>query len=202
MALVCIQTPTERLISRTLLKNHLRVTTSADDARIDALLLAAESYLDGGAGILGRALQPQTWQATFPDWPANGAIHLPLPPTIAVTSVEYLDTGGALQTLTATNYRQVAGGLNGDVVAFDDVTSLPAVYADQPDAVRVTYTCGYEASASPGLDSIPEAIIYAAVLIVRAWYDGEPEVPPMVRDMLAPFRVARASIGSDVNYAT
>jgi uncharacterized phiE125 gp8 family phage protein len=200
--LTCIEAPQQRIIDRTALKQHLRVTTTADDARIDALLLAAESYLDGGAGILGRALQPQTWQFSLSNWPANRLVHLPLPPTIAVISVDYLDEAGTLQTLSAASWRQVKGGINGDLVVFEDDATLPAVDYDEPDAVRITYTCGYDSSASPGYDSIPEVVIYAAVLIVRAWYDNEPEIPNSARDMLAPFRVARASIGSDKNYAT
>jgi len=201
MSLICIERPMERIIGRDLLKQHLRVTTTADDVRIDALLMAAEAHLDGANGILGRALRPQTWQLTHSGWPVSNIIRLPLPPTIAITAVEYLDSDDVLQTLSAAAYRQVVSGDNGgDLVVFDP-TLLPAVYPDQPDAVRVTFTCGYEDLLSPANTGIPEAVVYAVVLIVRALYD-EQSIPDMVNDLVAPFRVARAMIGSDAEYAT
>lgn len=199
MMLTRIEGPQDRVISRELLKQHLRVTTAADDVRIDALLLAAEAYLDGASGILGRALRPQSWQWTAPDWPAGGVLQLPLPPTIAVVAVEYLDAANVLQTLAVANYRQISGGdAGGDIVLFDQTTTMPTVYPDQPDAVRVTFTCGYEDLLSPANTGIPEAIVFAIVLMVRCWYDAEnTEIPDVVRNLVAPYRVARASIGSD-----
>lgn len=110
----------------------------------------------------GRALTTQTWRLTLDEFPCE--IYLPRPPLLAVTTVEYVDANGALQTLSAANYL-VASDKQPAVVTAAYNTIWP-VTRSQREAVRVTYTAGYGANAS----DVPLGIRHAILLLVATWF--------------------------------
>lgn len=118
-------------------KLHLRVEHSADDALIAVLITAAREDCEHH---LGRGIGSQVWQRTLDAFPSGG-IELGLPPVAAIGSVQYVDTAGALQTLSSTLY---VLDNRSDLEAW----ALPAEDATWPDtldtanAVRVQFTCG------------------------------------------------------------
>ncbi len=57
---VVVVSPPAPLVGLDLLKQHLRVDGSDDDALITAYAAAAQGQIDGPAGWLGRAIGPQT----------------------------------------------------------------------------------------------------------------------------------------------
>lgn len=192
MALILVEAPQWRFVERAAVKRNLHVTTDADDDRIDQLILAAESFLDGGRGILGRALVHQTWKLTLPDWPEE-IIRLPLPPLISVESITYLDSTGDEQTLDSSLYRVVDGGAGGHSGVMREFSATwPSVYSGVPDGVRVTYTCGYQDELSPSNNPVPEAIVRAALLLISSWYD-DPNAEPSGAfwSLVTPFMVRR-----------
>jgi hypothetical protein len=67
--------PIGPLVSLPDLKAHLRVDHSDDDGLIASLELAAVAHLDGWTGVLGRCIQPQTWEVDL----AAGRHVLPFP---------------------------------------------------------------------------------------------------------------------------
>lgn len=197
MKLTQIQAPMADVVDLATAKNALRIDTAADDARVMDLVRAATHYLEGGGGqdgILGRALMPQTWRADVPNWPAAGEeLLLPMPPLIAVTGITYLDdVDGTEQTLSTSIYRTVVSSTGRGAVMLADGETWPSVMAGYPDAVRITFDCGYQDAASPASNPIPEAIRQAVLLIAQTLYDrpGE-EIPPAVFTLIAPFRVSR-----------
>lgn len=199
MILTQIQAPMADVVDLQTAKNALRIDTSADDVRVMDLIRAATHYLEGGGGqdgILGRALMPQTWRLDLPDWPGDDEpLALPMPPLIAVTGVTYLDTDAVEQTLSPSVYRTVVSASRRGLFMLADSQTWPSCYTGYPDAVRITFDCGYQDAASPASNPVPEAIRQAILVIAKSMYDnpGE-EIPPAVFALIAPFRVGRLGV--------
>ncbi|PKR57500.1 head-tail connector protein [Thalassospira lohafexi] len=156
--------PEERLVSLVEAKAQLRLPTAFtdDDNYVSTLILAAETYLDGRAGIMGRALVTQTWTGTidnaFPD-----QIAVPLPPLQSVASIVYIDGDGVSQTLAAENYQAITNVEPGLIVpAFGK--SWPSVRS-QRQAITVEFVAGYGNAAA-----VPMRIKQAALFLVSHWY--------------------------------
>lgn len=99
------------------------------DTRLAAMISAVTRSIAAPTGWLGRSLGVQTllWQG--PCFPAV----LPCRPVVEVTSIVFTRPDGTTATVDPADYRLVADRLLGD---------WPAV-ADEPDAVRITYSAGY-----------------------------------------------------------
>ncbi|MFH1806832.1 MAG: hypothetical protein ABID63_18280 [Pseudomonadota bacterium] len=156
--------PAERLVTLAAAKAQLRVPDAftADDDYINGLVLAAESYLDGRQGILGRALITQTWTGTIDDcFPEQ--ITVPLPPLQSVTSIKYIDGDGAQQTLAAETYQVIANAEPGLIVpAFGQ--SWPTVRR-QRQAVEVVFVAGYGDAAG-----LPARVRQMVLFLISHWY--------------------------------
>lgn len=195
MRLTLVQGPQIPLVSVDECKMQLHVDTSASDTQIESLIEAATAYLDGFGGILGRALRPQTWRLDLPAFPAVACgIELPLPPTIAVSSVSYLDgTTGLEVVLDPTQYRVISGGSRGALIRpAIGITTWPTPYAGEPDSVRVVFDAGYQSISSPENDAVPQSIREAAIMLVASWYDRPAleDIPEAVYTLIAPYRLA------------
>lgn len=212
--------PTARIVTLVEAKQHLHVDTAADDARIQLLIDAVEMYLDGANGILGRAIRPQTWRTSAPGFPNEigtisnyshdvssypDAWRLPLPPTITVDAIEYLDPAGQLQTWDAANYvvmtdeEQGIIPLTGVARSFSHQGALvmpasgktwPTTIGGRPDAARITFQCGYS-DPTVGTEMTPIQQLRAiALLILQGMYDnpGTMDIPEAADTLLAPMR--------------
>jgi uncharacterized phiE125 gp8 family phage protein len=137
-------------------KLHLRVDTSDEDALISRLISAAREQCEQE---IDRSVAPQTLMLLLDAFPA-GAILLPRGPVASITSVQYVDAAGALQTVSGANYTIDDAQI--------DAWLLPAygyewpAARDQANAVRVTYQSGYTAC--------PEAIRQWILLAVGTMY--------------------------------
>jgi uncharacterized phiE125 gp8 family phage protein len=125
-------------------KAHLRVTHTAEDALIAALITAARQACESETN---RSLVTQTWVKTLDLFPV--AIELPNPPVVAIASVQYVDATTRLSTmLSPASYtldnKSEPGWL---VPAYGYDWPVPL---DVINAVTITYTAGYgDASAVP-----------------------------------------------------
>jgi uncharacterized phiE125 gp8 family phage protein len=192
--LIQVQPPMQDVVDLATAKLALRVDSTADDQRITDLVRAAVHLLEGGGGgdgILGRALMPQTWRLELTDWPYR--LMLPMPPLIAVTGVTYLDTVAVEQTLDASTYRVVDGGAGRGCFMLAFSKTFPACFSGWPDAVRITFDCGYRDLASPANNPVPEPIRQAVLMLVQSLYDrpGQEDIPAVVHSLISPFRVAQ-----------
>lgn len=164
--------PTAPVVSLAEAKAHLRVFHTDDDAYIEALEEAATGLIDGADGWLGRAIGEQVWQYNIdhfpcPDYYARaGRLHIPLAPLISVDTVEYTKSDGT--TAAITDFRTF--GLGSTQPSY----ILPAVDASwpstrcEPEAVRITFTAGYE--------SVPPGIKHAILLMIGHWYEHREDV--------------------------
>lgn len=190
--LVLVTPPEAAPIDLASAKAHLRVDFESDDALIQGLIDAATAWLDGHAGVLGRALVTQTWKARFdycfPAW----RIPLPLSPVQAVDSIEYVDAQGATQTVSSSDYVVIDGPAAAVQPAFGKAWPAPR---GQARAVAITFTAGYGAP-----DDVPGALKAAIKLLVGHFYehregvvgveqrDSSAELPLGVAALIRPFR--------------
>lgn len=88
--------------------------------------------------------------------------HLPVAPLSSISSVTYLDTDGAEQTLATTVYEGVLHGLEPHIRLKID-QSWPSIRSAS-DAIRVTAAAGYS--------TVPEPIRAAMLLTISSWNDS------------------------------
>ena len=167
-------------------KQHLRVDHSDDDAKINALISAAVSYLDARSGVLGRCIVTQTWELQLDEFP-DEEIEIALGPVQSVTSVHYTDQDGVTQVIASSEYDVDIVSLVARVLP---VTSWPQAKAEA-NAVHVRFVAGTSAA------SVPQAIKQAILLLVSHWYEERSTVnvgnissvlPFTVEALLTPFR--------------
>jgi uncharacterized phiE125 gp8 family phage protein len=81
-------------------KQHARITQDNDDATIQRFIVTAR---ETGEEYMNRGFFTQTWQMTLDWW--YDVMYLPrAAPLQSVTTVQYYDTAGALQTLATSIY--------------------------------------------------------------------------------------------------
>ena len=116
----------------------------------------------------------------------------PKAPLQSVSSITYVDTAGATQTLATSEYVVDGATHIGRIYSAYGAT-WPAVRC-QPRAITVRFVCGY--GGNPG--DIPEPIRQAMLLLVGHWYENREtvnvdnstsELPFTTQALLSPFRV-------------
>lgn len=162
-------------------RDVLHVSGTDHDMRIDALLDAATLYAQK---YQGRKYLTATCVDHFDRWPC--VIRPRWVPLIAVTSIRYIDSSGAWQTLDADAYDVDAASEPGRIAEAYGV-SWPGLRGDQ-NGIEVTYTAGYGTSA----DDVPNDFRTAILLLVYDWFhnpDREGKEPPSVRALLDAERI-------------
>lgn len=130
---------------------------SADYAFVEAMIRAATRAAEHQTQ---RALMPQTWEMTLSGFPRSGRIVLERPPFIAVTSLAYYDTNGAMQQLAVSPPEFIAvpsGTYRKAAIRPLPGQSWPATET-RADAVTVAYRAGYECEDDAELSLINSGI--------------------------------------------
>ncbi len=153
--------PEQEPIGLSQAKAHLRVDGDENDALILALIASAREIAEE---ITGRALIVQTWIQKLDAWP-DKKVELSRPPVQSITSIEYLDTAGDLQTMDPADYEVSIGMWKTRVVPSGG--TWPAA-SQSLDAIRITYVAGYGSVGS----AVPAPIIQAMLLMIGQMYDG------------------------------
>lgn len=146
-------------------KEHLRISNTAQDDYINALIDAAIDRVDGPHGLIRRALITQSWYLKFCDWPLNDKIHIPLPPLQSITAITYYDTDNVQQTLATSVYDVITPTNGQGVVSLAEGQSWPSLY-DRPDAVSIDFIAGYGDAGS----DLPSSVIHAIKLLIGDLY--------------------------------
>jgi uncharacterized phiE125 gp8 family phage protein len=162
--LTLITAPAVEPVSVNDVLEHSRIDDSTEENLIRRLIRAARHEAEN---ITGRALITQTWKLNLNEFPGNGygSITLPRPPFQSISSVTYLDTNGATQSLTdspTSNWILVSG--EPTVMTPDYDVTWPSTY-DVPDAVSIRFICGYGDDPEDVPDPIRQWIlIHAATM--------------------------------------
>ena len=204
MPYVLITPPAAEPVTLADAKLHLRVDVTDDDTLISSLITAARMQAET---ITQRQFVTATWQLVLDAFPGPNlmgtpygvpfsvprhAILLNKSPVQSVASIQYLDTGGVLQTMDPATY----------VV---DTSTEPAritpvfgriwpISLPQIGAIQITFVAGYgAASAVPaGIASwmkIRIGSLYQHREEVAILQKGKMELLPFVEGLLDPYRV-------------
>lgn len=188
MSIAVITPPAFEPITLEAARLHCRVdvlpgspTGHPDDPLILRAIQAAREVAEE---VTRRALVEQGLRMHLPRWPAacsagaarqRATVDLLRPPLISVNSVTYFDEDNVLQTVAPANYfveelEPVAR------LRFVTGYSWPTTY-EREDAVRIDYTAGYLAAASPAITqeeisaAIPASIMAAMLLMIGDQYE-------------------------------
>ena len=123
-------------------KSHMRVTHTDEDELITAWITAGRAECEKRCN---RTFINQVYQLTMDRFPTCEII-LPRPPIVSASTVTYIDTDGASQTISSGNYILDATSEPGRITPIPTY-SWPSTQ-DRMTAVTVTYTAGYGASVS------------------------------------------------------
>lgn len=169
--------PTALACSIAKVKDHLCVSTDADDALIKRFLAAAVKQAEAR---LHRQLLQATRELTLDGWPGRFcSVELPRPPLQSVESVVYLDTDGVTQTLSEDAYLVDNAGYPGSAKVYplsDD--GWPEVKAGRPNVITITYVCGWEQAddpddaTNPQIAALPENLVSWLLLKVGDLYEN------------------------------
>jgi uncharacterized phiE125 gp8 family phage protein len=172
--------PTAEPLTWADVREHLRVDSDEEEQLVStALIPAARARCEG---YTGRQLMGATYTLTLCGFPADGIIRIPRPPLKSVTSIAYLDTAGASQTLAASVYLVQTSK---DEYAQRGIVTLkygqiwpPTL--QQADAVVVTFVAGYTATPAT---VVPAPLVGGMLKLITESFDNravQPEgpVPP------------------------
>lgn len=143
-----IAPPDDPIVTLDEAKSQCRVDFADDDALISRLISAAEGYLDGWGGALGRCMRSQEWREEFDGW---GVLPLALPDVQSAVVTGYNEAGDVL----AATQSDLISGFSGFSVVSDGPSDAVKV--------RVDYVC-----AMPALQL--ETARHAALMLIGHWY--------------------------------
>lgn len=205
MGLTLITPPAIEPVSVAEAKANLRVDYVDEDVDIAEMIITARQKVEGDSN---RALLTQTWLKTldhFPDmgyidsdryghddtYPMRQWIDLWRPPLIGVTSLQYIDADGVLQTMDPSLYQVDVYSEPGRVALGTTQSFWPWTQWGFPqpvlNAVKITYTAGYGTATVDGAGittlppKLPKAATRAMKLLINHWYDSRTGVLTGVR---------------------
>lgn len=166
--------------------------THPEDELVRGLMQTAREWCEA---FTRRAFVRRTVRMAFDAFPASGGVlELWAPPLGAVTEITYLDDAGATQTLATSVYTVDADAIPARV-SLKLNQDWPST-AELPQAVKVTYTCGYAPTTSPAdyRVNVPAAVKAAMKLTLAHLYenrgDGDAgQMPAAAKALLSPYRV-------------
>lgn len=160
------------------LKDHLRIALSVvdeDNALLRLIAMATES----AERYLRRPLLTQTFRESRDAFPCGREWRLQKPPLQTVSSVQYLDRSGTLQTMDADDY--VVDAPSGPDAVHGRIVLADGAYWPSPgvctaNVARVEFVAGYGDSSS----DVPEPIRHGILLLASQMYEHrEPVVTGM-----------------------
>lgn len=185
MSLTLLSPPAAEPVTLSEFKEHLRVTTSDEDALINGVLVAAVHAVEARAGL---ALMTQQWRQSLDAVP-DETVFFPLAPVTSVDAVNVIDGEGAPQPVDAAAYEFAPGSPR---------RLRAAAPWPQPGSkiagVQIDFTAGYADAPS-----VPEPLKLAVKTLAAHFFEtreaaGEARihsVPRSVDALLAPYRTMR-----------
>ncbi len=172
MALTLITAPTVSPISLQQAKDHLRISHSDDDTKVQFCIDSATAFVDGEDGFLGRCLVTQTWELTIDTFP-EAEIKIPLPPLQQVLTVSYDDSDGNGQTVAPADYYVDVASEAAWLVPITGFTWPTTL--DGVNAVRVQFIAGYPPTTDSPPDlagNVPASIRQAMLLMIGSYFEN------------------------------
>lgn len=153
MALVQVTAPTTEPVTVHEVKDHLRITTTADDALLRGYIKAARHEAEN---YMKRQICRATWQLILSDFPNSTAIiKLPRPPlstastNLTITYVDSTASGSSSTTVSSTVYHIDTNSEPGRIYPNYGLEWPSSVLDDTPHAVTIQYVSGYSTGNVP-----------------------------------------------------
>jgi uncharacterized phiE125 gp8 family phage protein len=185
--------PSFEPVSTAQAKAHLRIFHSLDDTYIQAstggstsVITTARMMIENYCGI---AIPNTTFTSVYDSFPQNTPVQgssnevyngsgyeiaLPRSPLVSVTSVQYVDTDGNTQTLSAsTDYTVKSYNGIGRIQLLDGKT-WPSLVSGGAGVVTVVYVAGHGSTAT----AIPIALKHAILMQCSTLYDYRSTLAP------------------------
>lgn len=144
-------------------KSHMNIDAlfTDDDTLITSLIVVAREFVED---YIRRALMTQTLVARHNGFP--NCIKLERPNVKSVTSVQYIDTAGDLQTLATSVYDvDLYSTPNRITLAYGQ--TWPSTQTGVPNTVVITYVTGETTSAN-----VPPTIRHAILMLIGHLYEN------------------------------
>ncbi len=189
MTAIVIDPPAIEPVTLAEAKAHLRLTGTADDDYVAAMITAARIQVETATR---RVLIDQTWRIFRDDWPADGRVTLTVVPLKAVTAVTDFDAEGEPTVIPATDWVLDAASSPARL----RLTGAAPAPGRPINGIEIDVVAGYGLS---GL-SVPQPLRLAIMTLVARWYEDREGlsygiVPSRVaaafEAQVAPFRVMR-----------
>lgn len=150
-------------------KKHLKVSFSDDDSIIELCSQFAQDYIEQQTG---QWLGEQSWSYKLDSFPTGRTINLDFGPLKSITSIKYLDSDGAEQTLSQSKY-YFARDPHKSRIVLKPVESWPVTADGAPDAVTIEALGGYKigANTAQGETELPPTLKKALYLLVNHFYE-------------------------------
>lgn len=159
--------PTFEPVTRDEVKDHLRIARSNEDHHdtIARLIQVAREEFEADTDYV---LSTGTYVVKLDNWPCGDCIELPIRPVSAITSITYVDSAGATQTVDSSDYSlniyepryEIQLGYN---------ETWPSTRGWEND-ITVTMVAGY-ATASV----IPLRAKQACLIKIQSLFEGDPK---------------------------
>ncbi|MDP3650899.1 MAG: head-tail connector protein [Rhodoferax sp.] len=163
MALKLITAATALAVSVVEAKLHLRVDGTDEDTLISDHITTATELAEQATG---RAIMPQTWELALNAFPTL-SLQITRVPAASVTTLKYVDSAGALQTLDSGLYILDNADDYGHAYVIPVYAGTWPATRDQVNAVALRYVAGYANAAA-----VPQSIKAWIKLMVGALYEN------------------------------
>lgn len=164
---------------------HTRISDTADIAQVLQFIKAARELVEG---YTWRTLIATTYDWRLDQFPA--LLCPPRSPVTSVTEIVYLDSAGASQTLSASDYQTDIYSAPARILPAPGLT-WPTTELERLNAVRVRFVAGYSAPTA-----VPKDLRTALLMLVDDMYEHRSrgtelrvEDNPTVQALLWPHRV-------------
>lgn len=183
MTLTLLSPPATEPVSLSVLKDHLRVMHTDEDAVISSTLVAAIRAIEARAGL---ALAPQAWRLSLDQAPEE-TLFLPISPCISIDAVTVIDPND-VATLVGAELYEFAPGAPGRLRR---AAPWPPV-GPKLDGVQIDFTAGYSGT-------VPQPLLQAVKTLAAHFYESRAAcverrmfaVPQSVDALIAPYRQVR-----------
>lgn len=143
----------------TLVKAHLRISSTAEDALLQVYIDAAVEYIEAQASI---SLFNQKWQIALNSFPGKDYIQLIRGPVASIASFTIYDTANVPDATFSLYYLDK----NDRRLVLNFGDSWPSTTLRSLSAVEVEYNTGYGTTTA----SLPPSIVSALLALVAFWY--------------------------------
>lgn len=160
MALKLITAATALPVTLAEAKLACRFDASDLDSDITAMIQDATRLAEHE---IGQCLMPQTWELTLDAFPP--IVRLTRVPVASVTSVQYVDPDGLLQTLSPSGYTLDASNSFGPACLAPIYGTIWPATRNQANAIAVRFSAGYANAASVPSHLKRQVKIFVAMLL-------------------------------------